>query len=42
LLKNGSKASLIDFWGFELLKSDDLRIRMRGLASGDVLKIELL
>ena len=42
LLKNGSKASLIDFWGFELLKSDDLRIRMRGLAPGDVLKIELL
>lgn len=41
-LATGEEIPLIDFWGTELLKEDELRIRPRGIAPGEVLKIELI
>jgi hypothetical protein len=44
VLKDGSDVSLITFWGHELLKEDELRIRPSKLLSKgtiDVLKIKL-
>lgn len=41
LLRTGQKIDCIDFWGFELLKPDEIRIRPISVKVGDVLKIEL-
>ena len=41
LLRAGEEVQQVNSWGFELLKSDEQRIRMRGLRAGDVIKIEL-
>lgn len=41
LLRTGEAVDLIDFWGFELLRSDEQRIRPKNLKPGDVLKIVL-
>jgi hypothetical protein len=41
LLRTGEAVECIDHWGFELLKPDDQRIRMKGIVPGDVVKIEL-
>lgn len=41
-LLNGEEVKQIDFWGTELLKDDELRIRTRGVTAGEVLKIELI
>ena len=41
LLRTGDEVQEVNNWGFELLKSDEQRIRTRGLKAGDVIKIEL-
>lgn len=41
LLRTGAEIPIIDFWGFELLKNNEERIRPRGTRAGDVLEITL-
>ena len=41
LLRTGEEIKVIDFWGFELLKADEERIRPRGVKAGDVLEITI-
>ena len=41
LLRTGGEIKCIDYWGFELLRPDDQRIRPTGVVAGDVAKIEL-
>ena len=41
VLRTGEPVELVNLWGFELLPSEDQRIRTRGLVAGDVIKIEL-
>ena len=41
LLRTGTPVDLIDFWGFELLRADEQRIRPKDVKSGNVLKIVL-
>ena len=41
LMRTGQEVKIIDFWGFELLKSDEERIRPSGAKAGDVLEITL-
>ena len=41
LLRDGSKAEFITHWGYELLQSDEIRIRHNSLQRNDVLKIEI-
>ena len=41
LLRTGETVKCIDQWGFELLKPDDQRIRVKGIVPGDVVKIVL-
>ena len=41
LLRTGADIKVIDFWGFELLKADEERIRPTGTRAGDVLEITL-
>lgn len=41
LLRTGENVRVIDFWGFELLKKDEERIRPTGAKAGDVLEITL-
>ena len=40
-LRTGDAGTCVDHWGFELLKSDDQRIRLRGIRPGDVMKLTL-
>ena len=42
LLRTGADVPMVDHWGFELLKSDEQRIRPGKAQAGDVLKIELM
>lgn len=41
LLRTGEPVELVDDWGFELLRPDEQRIRMRNLRVGDVVRIDL-
>ena len=41
LLRTGEEIKQINHWGFELLKSDEQRIRTRGIRPGDVVRIDL-
>jgi len=41
VLRNGEIGKLIDFWGFELLDKDEIRVRIPGLKPGDIIKLEL-
>ena len=41
LLRTGAAVEQVDYWGFELLKSDEQRIRIRGIRPGDVIRMEL-
>ena len=41
LMRTGENIRIIDFWGFELLRADEERIRPTGAKAGDVLEITL-
>ncbi|MBQ7395148.1 MAG: alpha-L-fucosidase [Lentisphaeria bacterium] len=41
LMRTQTEVKIIDFWGYELLKSDEERIRPAGAKAGDVLEITL-
>lgn len=41
LMRTGENVRIIDFWGFELLRADEERIRPTGAKAGDVLEITL-
>ncbi len=41
LMRTGEPMEMVDYWGFELLKSDEQRIRPCRAKAGDVLKIVL-
>ena len=41
VIRTGDNVPVIDYWGFELLKSDEERIRPRNVKAGDILEITL-
>ena len=41
LLRTGEVFEQINNWGFELLKSDEQRVRTRGICPGDVMRLDL-